>query len=134
MSSALYWLVLTALMTALFWVPYVLDRIAVLGLVRTMGNPSPKDKPLADWAQRARAAHTNAVENLAVFGALAIAAHVAGVGDNPVIAGAAATYFFARLLHYLIYTAGIPVARTLTFALGWAATVVIGLALIGVIG
>ena len=133
MSAALYWLVLTALMTALFWVPYILNRIAVRGLMRAMGNPEPKDKPQSAWAQRAQWAHANAAENLAVFAPLALAAHVAGVGNNPVIGGAAMVYFFARLLHYIIYTLGIPVARTLSFAAGWAATIAIGLALVGAI-
>jgi len=133
MSAVLYWLVLTALMTALFWLPYVLQRIMNNGLIRTMGNPDPKDKPLTGWAQRAQWAHANAAENLAVFAPLALAAHVAGVGNNPVIGGAAMVYFFARLAHYAIYTAGIPMLRTLSFAAGWAATVAIGLALVGVI-
>ncbi len=133
MSTVLFWLVLTALMTALFWVPYILNRIAVRGLFGAMGNPSPKDKPQSPWAQRAQWAHANAAENLAVFAPLALAAHVAGVGNNPVIGGAAMVYFFARLLHFVIYTAGIPGLRTLTFAVGWAATMAIGLALVGVI-
>ena len=44
MSRELFWLVLTVAMTGLFWVPYILDRIMVRGLVGAMANPSPSDK------------------------------------------------------------------------------------------
>ena len=44
MSSELFWLVLTVAMTGLFWVPYILDRIMVRGLMGAMANPSPSDK------------------------------------------------------------------------------------------
>ena len=45
MSTELFWLVLTIAMTGLLWVPYILDRIMVRGLMAAMANPSPKDKP-----------------------------------------------------------------------------------------
>src|SRR5205814_356867 len=45
MSKELYWLVLTAAMTGLLWVPYILDRIMVRGAMGATANPSPTDKP-----------------------------------------------------------------------------------------
>ena len=41
MSHELFWLVMTAAMTGLMWVPYILDRIMVRGLMGAMANPSP---------------------------------------------------------------------------------------------
>jgi uncharacterized MAPEG superfamily protein len=41
---------------------------------------------------------------------------------------ACAVYFWARLAHYVVYTAGIPVARTLAFTVAWLATAVLVLA------
>jgi len=35
------------------------------------------------------------------------------------------TYFFARLVHFVVYTLGIPVARTLAFTAGWLAQLVL---------
>lgn len=134
MTGSLYWLTLTALMTALFWVPYVLDRIAVRGLVRTMGNPQDDDTPQHAWARRAAWAHVNAIENLAVFGLLVLIANAVGKGNNEVIVMSAIVYFFARLAHYVVYTLGIPLLRTLTFATAWAATIAVALALVGLIG
>ena len=134
MTGSLYWLTLSALMTALFWLPYVLDRIAVRGLIRTMGNPQDDDIPEHGWAKRASSAHVNAIENLAVFGMLVLVANAVGAGNNGAIVMAAAVYFFARLAHFVVYTLGIPVLRTLAFATAWAATIAVALALIGVIG
>src|SRR5690348_17324885 len=57
MSKELFWLSLTLAMTALFFLPYVLNRIMVRGLWATMANPSPDDTPLSPWAQRAQRAH-----------------------------------------------------------------------------
>jgi uncharacterized MAPEG superfamily protein len=34
-------------------------------------------------------------------------------------------YFFARLAHYVVYSAAIPAARTLTFTAGWLAQIVL---------
>lgn len=128
-TSELFWLALTALVTALLWAPYVLNRIAVRGLMGTMGNPSPDDKPQVPWANRAQRAHVNAIQNIAVFAPLVLGVVVAGV-SSPVTAVAVQTYFWARLGHYIVYTAGIPVVRTLLFFVGVGAEVVLALALL----
>ena len=54
MSQEMFWLILTALMTSLFWVPYVLNRMAVRGIVGSMANPSSKLKAQPAWAERSR--------------------------------------------------------------------------------
>lgn len=132
MTTELYWLVLTALMTALFWVPYILDRIATQGLMNAMGYPAGDLPAQSAWAIRAQKAHSNAIENLAVFAPLVLALHVLGLSTG-LTASAAAIYFFARLVHYIVYLAAIPVARTLAFAVGWAATIAIGLTVLGIL-
>ncbi|MCK6450229.1 MAG: MAPEG family protein [Alphaproteobacteria bacterium] len=131
MTTELYWLVLTVLMTALFWVPYVLDRLAVRGLWPTLASPKPESgEQHSLWAQRAIKAHQNAVENLAIFVPAVLVAHLLGV-STPATRLAAAAYFFARLVHFLVYTAGVPVLRTLAFAVGWVCQLVI---LAGILG
>ena len=45
MPKELFWLTLTAALTGRLWVPYILDRIAVRGLMGALANPSPADKP-----------------------------------------------------------------------------------------
>jgi uncharacterized MAPEG superfamily protein len=130
MSSELYWLTLTAAMTGLIWVPYILDRILIRGAAGAMANPSPTDKPQSSWAVRMMAAHTNAVENLVVFAPLVLTAQALNI-HTATTAFACALYFWCRLAHVAIYTAGIPVLRTLSFAGGFVAQVLLVLAIFG---
>ena len=83
----------------------------------------------ADWARRAAAAHTNAVENLVVFAPLAIAVHLLGVGSE--LTATAAAYFFLRVAHYVVYMLAVPVLRTLLFAGGVACRVTLAVAVLG---
>ena len=123
MTTELYWLTLTALMTALFWLPYVLNRMAMTGVAATLAGPGPDNGKLSQWAQRAVRAHHNGIENLAIFAPVVLTAHLLSI-SNPATKAAAAIYFFARLVHFIVYSAGIPLARTLAFAAGWAAQIV----------
>ncbi|HSC62213.1 MAG TPA: MAPEG family protein [Caldimonas sp.] len=119
MKTELQYLVYVTVFTGLLWVPYILDRIATRGLIDAVGYPE-HPKPQSPWAQRLMKAHVNGVENLVVFAALVLAAVAAGV-SNPVIASAAVVYFWARVVHALTYTLGVPWVRTLAFAVGFFA-------------
>jgi uncharacterized MAPEG superfamily protein len=44
---------------------------------------------------------------------------------------ACAVYFWARLAHVIVYTIGVPVLRTLAFAVGFVAQVALVLAVFG---
>jgi uncharacterized MAPEG superfamily protein len=132
LSPELFWLTLSAAMTGLMWMPYVLNRMAEHGIWGALKNPEPDVAARAPWAIRAQAAHVNAVENLIVFAALALAVVVAGRA-NALTAQAATIYFAARVVHYLVYVAGVPVARTLAFAVGFAAQMVLALVLLGLL-
>jgi len=123
MKTELFYLALVAAFTALLWVPYILDRIAVWGLMDAVGYPA-SPKPQSPWAQRLIKAHYNAIENLAVFAALVLVAHAAGI-SNAAIATCAMVYFWARVVHALAYTFGIPWVRTLAFAVGFFAQAVV---------
>ena len=123
MKTELYYLALVAALTGLLWLPYILDRIAVRGLLSAVGYPE-NPPPQSRWAQRLMAAHGNAVENLVVFAALLLTANAMGI-SNGAIATAAVVYFWARLVHVLAYTFGIPWVRTLAFFAGWLAQAVI---------
>lgn len=116
-------LVLVSAFTGSLWVPYVLNRIAVRGVGSTVGYPIDPP-PLAPWAQRLRAAHANAAENLVVFAALILAAQVMRV-DTPVTEGAAWLYLWARVVHAVVYALGVPWLRTLAFTAGWAAQMLV---------
>lgn len=128
MTPELYWLTLTAAMTGLLWVPYLLNRIAETGPWATLGIP--RLKPEAPWAERLMRAHANAVENLVVFAPLALAVHVTGTHAS-LTALACAVYFFARMVHVLAYVAAIPVIRTLAFSAGFFSQMALVLHLLG---
>jgi uncharacterized MAPEG superfamily protein len=112
------------------WVPYILDRIMVRGLAGAMANPSRNDKPQSGWAQRLYFAHTNAVENLMIFAPLVLVLDALGHSTTSTVL-ACAVYFWARLAHVIVYTLGIPVLRTLAFAVGFVCQVTLALAVFG---
>ena len=123
MSAELNTLVWVIALQLIMWVPYVLNLIMVRGIVDAVGYPD-NPKPMADWAQRMKAAHYNAVENLVVFVALVLVANAAGVSNDTTVL-ACTVYFWARVAHLASYTFAIPWVRTLTFATSWAAMVAI---------
>lgn len=119
MKPELVYLTWVTLLTALLWLPYILDRLIVRGVPDTVGYPA-NPRPQSPWAQRLKAAHGNAVENLVVFAALVLTANALGV-SNGTIATAALVYFWARVVHVIAYTLAWPWVRTLAFAVGFAA-------------
>jgi uncharacterized MAPEG superfamily protein len=123
-ASHLFALTVICVATLLMWVPYVLARIAVGGVRRALDNPGPSHPPLPAWAQRAKQAHANSVENLVVFAPLVLVASTLGLANSAVVTACWA-YVWARLAYYAIYVAGVPVARTLAFTVGCAADLVI---------
>jgi uncharacterized MAPEG superfamily protein len=123
MTTELMYLVAVTALTGLMWIPYILDRIAVWGLADTVGYPETP-KPQSPWARRMMSAHANAVENLVVFAVLVLAAHEASVSNNATVY-ACAVYFWARVVHFVAYTAALPWARTLGFVAGFVAQAVL---------
>ncbi len=117
MTEELKYLTWVTVFTALMWMPYILNMITVRGLVDAVGYPE-SPKPLAAWALRMKGAHSNAVENLVVFAALVLVAHVAGVNNETTVL-VCAIYFWARLVHFAIYTSRIPWIRTIAFVVGF---------------
>ena len=119
MKPELAYLVWTTILTALIWIPYVVDRAAVWGLPDTVGYPdSPKAQ--SPWARRMKAAHANAIENLVVFATLVLVANAVGLSNGATVF-AATLYFWARLVHVVAYTMALPWVRTLAFTAGFVA-------------
>ena len=110
------------------WVPYILNLIAVRGLVSAVGYPE-NPPPMAAWAERLKAAHYNSVENLVVFAALVLMAHVLEISNDTTVL-ACQVYFWARLAHVVLYTLAVPWGRTLAFAAAWLCQVALLLQII----
>ncbi len=126
MSQQLTWLTYTTFFTAVLWVPYILEAFITHGIMGTMGNPQDRKKASSPWAVRAKAAHANAVENLIIIAALVLIAEFARVD----VASYVMIYFFARIVHAIVYALGIPGLRTVCFLTGFAMQVMIFVALI----
>jgi len=120
---ALTWV---AVLTAMMWMPYVVARMFTLGVWGVFAYPPTQDKPPEPppWADRARRAHNNAVENLVLFGVFVVAVELSGGGDATT-AMAAWTYLGTRVAHWVLYAAGIPVLRTLSFLAGWVCQLIL---------
>lgn len=123
-TPELFWLVMTAFMTSLIWVPYILNRIVEQGPRDALLDPEGRTETRVPWANRMMRAHRNAIENLATFAPLVLVLHTLGVSSYAT-ATACAVFFVARATHLVVYTLGIPVIRTLAFAVGFAAQMVL---------
>lgn len=128
MTSELMSLTWVTALTAVMWIPYILNAIAVRGIVNAVGYPE-NPPPLAKWAERMKAAHYNAVENLVIFAALVLIANAAGISNETTVL-ACEIYFWARVVHLLTYTFAVPWGRTLAFAVAWACQIALLIQLI----
>jgi len=118
MTTELTNLMWVAAFTAMLWMPYILNRLAVgPGLLHEIGYPDTPTK-LSPWADRLKRAHYNAVENLVVFAPLVLIAHVVGIHSS-FTALASTVFLVARIVHALVYTFAIPWLRTISFTVGW---------------
>ncbi len=93
--------------------------IAVLGATGQHGLPTlaGNREGLAEtvgWAGRARRAHLNMLESLALFAIVVLVAHVTGRANEATALGSA-LFFWARLAYAIIYIAGVPWLRTLAW-------------------
>ena len=93
------------------------------GVATTGGNRETMPAPTG-WAGRASRAHRNMLENLPLFAALVLVAVIAGRTNATTLLGAQ-IFLAARVLHGIVYVIGIPVLRSVIFAVS-----VIGMGLI----
>ena len=117
MTTDLSMLVWTALLCLLMPAVYLVGRSqAAGGFEWALGN---RDRPLEipAWAARAIRAHLNLVENLAPFAVLVLVAHVTGKANGTTALGAV-IFFWARVAHFAVYTAGLIGIRTVAFFIG----------------
>lgn len=122
MKPELLYLLLTAILTGVLWIPVVIGYVASRGPLTPAAYKKAPDSPLPDWVNRANRAHQNAVENLAPFAAVVLVAQAAGISTT-VTQTSAAIYFYARAAHAVVHISGVGVlrARTVLFTVAWGA-------------
>ena len=119
MTATLTYVVYSAILT---WVAYIVGSTVrnklwtIKGYMVGMGNRDDRDTamPPTVLSRRIDRASSNQIESFLTFAALAITAHVAGV-DNEQVAAGAMLYFWARIVYLLLYYAGVPYVRTLVW-------------------
>jgi len=118
MSTELTYLALTAMLTAALWIPYVVAQVITNGFLTPPNYVDPTPRPVPLWGKRADRTYLNAVEVFAPFAALVIVAHLAGK-TNAMTAFWAASFFWLRVAHAVVYLLAVPYIRTLIFTLGF---------------
>ena len=122
MTTDLWCVVGISLWGLLFTYVPVLGRLQKAGVAWGFGN---RDGPLPEvsaWVLRAERAFVNHLGNLTPFVAIVLVAHVSGKADD-VTATASIVFVISRVLHSLLYVAGVAYVRTLAF---WASLGAIG--------
>ena len=114
MTTELHWLVLSILLTAVLWVPYIINRLLEGGILYGLWDPDGETISKIAWAQRIMSAHVNSVENLVIFAPLVIIAHITETHTELTVM-ASILYFYARLSHVVLFTLRVPVLRIVAF-------------------
>lgn len=124
MTTELFYLLLTAILTWALWIPVVIGYASSRGPLKPSDYKVAPTTPLPDWVNRANRAHLNAIENFAPFAAVVLIAHAVGV--STFLTGiSAAVYFYARAAHAVVHISGFSLffARTALFTVAWIAFV-----------
>jgi uncharacterized MAPEG superfamily protein len=122
MTTELFYLLFTAILTGVLWIPVVIGYVLSRGPLKPSDYKVAPTSPLPDWVNRANRAHMNAVENFATFAAVVLIAHAVGVSTS-ITEISAAVFFYARVAHAVIHISGFSLfmARTVAFTVAWIA-------------
>ena len=118
MTTDLAMLAATAILTALLVMPYGLAMWTLWPVQEIVGNRDAAPPPLPAWAERAQRAQRNMLENFPHFAVLVLIAHLAGVADRYTAIGAS-VFFCARVVHAIVYIAGVWRLRAPAFFAAW---------------
>lgn len=124
MTPDLWILLSLALLTEILTLPPLVARASVPGGVRWIFyNRDTVLAGVAPWGGRAIRAHANLADNLAIYAAVIGIAYITGAA-NGVTMVAGVILLAARVLHAMVYIAGIPYLRTAVFAVAQVAMLV----------
>ena len=103
--------------------------VSATGAIMQVGLPAAAGNrhnlpPLEGWAERARRAHLNMLENLVLFAILVVAASITGKINATTSLGAE-LFFWGRVAYAPIYIIGVPWLRTAAFGVSIVGLVMI---------
>ena len=124
MTADLWILLSLTLLTELLTLPPLVARGSVPdGMRWIFYNRDTVLEGVAPWGGRAVRAHANLADNLAMYAAVIGIAHITGATNGTTLV-AGILLLTARMLHAVIYIAGIAYLRTAVFAVGQFAMLV----------
>jgi uncharacterized MAPEG superfamily protein len=124
MTTDLWMLIASGMLGAALPLVYLTGRVTVPGgLAWAFGNRETV-LPVQPWVARAVRAHNNLTENLGLFAILVLVAHVTGKANATTALGAE-LFFFGRVAHIALYTAGAVYLRTAAYFVGVAGEILI---------
>ncbi len=99
-------------------------KLRTAGVKYGLGNREQPVPDLPEWTKRAERAVANHMENLPAFAIAVLIVHVTGRADELSAIGAMIA-LGSRILHGVVYIAGITVVRTLAYYGGLAGTLLV---------
>jgi uncharacterized MAPEG superfamily protein len=125
MTTELWYLFLTSVLLTVLWIPYIFGSVKTAGLLTPEEYRIGRHVDFPFWVKRADRAHVNLVEQFGPFAALVVIAHLLNV-HNAVTAWCAAIFFWARIVHAIVYISGFGrfMARTVIFTIAFLALLV----------
>ena len=126
MTNELFWLLLTAVLAASLWMPYIVG----VNMTNFEGKDDifirpPDQKQMEPWVQRSYRAHLNLLEQFLPFATIVIIARLLEV-STPITVWCPFLFFWLRAAHALGMISGLarlPV-RPLLYVAGWLVTIV----------
>lgn len=106
-----------------------MPKLMKQGLSWGLGNRDDAGE-FAPWIDRATRAHANLNENLILFAIVVLVVHATGHANDTSATGAV-VFFAARVVHALVYIAGIPGVRTLAWAVSLVGLFMVASTLLG---
>ena len=126
MPTELLYLFLTSILLAVMWIPNIIGQVRHFGSLQPEEYVTLRDVSEApNWVKRAGRAHGNLVEQFGAFAGLVVVRQLVEV-STALTAGAAAVFFWARIVHAVVMISGFKyfMARTLVFTVAWIALMV----------
>jgi uncharacterized MAPEG superfamily protein len=126
MTPELFWLLMTAVLAASLWIPYIVgvNSSTFEGQAESFARP-PDQRAMPAWVHRAHRAHLNLLEQFLPFAMIVLIAHQLKV-STAVTHWCVVIFFWLRAAHavgMITGTARMPV-RPLLFTAGWVVTLV----------
>jgi uncharacterized MAPEG superfamily protein len=99
MTTELAWLLLTALLAASLWIPYIVGiNVSTFEGKDTIFERPPDHSKMPAWVQRSYRAHLNLLEQFAPFAVIVLMAHMLKV-STPVTQWCSILFFWLRAAH-----------------------------------